>query len=184
MSDVRGNLTPRASDIVEAMRFSGGFGQPDGFSSVLEVMVRKDGSVCLRLLYSTIGDKRLSNFWAVELTNEQRFALQFFIGRYQPRLFERFDADTRAPTYTETESHSGSDDGMQREQCLAKAYAEQTADLLACSAERDKLREHVSLLRSQIHGIIWLKKFVSPSQYNRICEVLRETSPDQDGIAG
>lgn len=41
-----------------------------------------------------------------------------------------------------------------------------------------ELEEHVRLLRSQLHGIINLKDLVTPSQYNRICEVLRSSSKD------
>ena len=89
MSDHRGTLTPRSSDVVTEMRFSGSFGQPDGFGSVLVAGVRRDGNACLSLHYSTghFGGK-LDHFWAVELTGEQRKALAALLVSYEPRLFE------------------------------------------------------------------------------------------------
>ena len=89
MTDHRGTLTPKSNELVEEMRFTGNFGQPNGFGSVLVASVRRSGEACLSLHYSTgsFGD-RLDHFWAVMLTNEQRNALSALLGRYQPRLFE------------------------------------------------------------------------------------------------
>jgi hypothetical protein len=90
LTDVRGTLTPKSREIVDEMRFSGNFGQPNGFGSVLIAQVRRDGEACLSLHYSTgnFGEK-LDHFWAVMLTNEQRNALAEFLGAYQPRLWEK-----------------------------------------------------------------------------------------------
>jgi hypothetical protein len=86
MSDLEtGTLTPRSADIVEEIRFSGGFGQPDGFASVLIASVRTDGSLCLRLDYRGIDHIQV---WAVELTNEQREAIAGLTNRYRPRVYE------------------------------------------------------------------------------------------------
>lgn len=54
-----GNLTPRSNDPISSMRFSGGFGQPNGFASVLTASVNKASDACLTLDYDGIG--RLSN---------------------------------------------------------------------------------------------------------------------------
>jgi hypothetical protein len=83
-----GSLTPKAEDVVEAMRFTGNFGQPDGFGSVLKVEVRQSGSAALTLMWR---DDATGNEmqWSVMLTDDQRQALGQFIGRYQPRLWER-----------------------------------------------------------------------------------------------
>ena len=80
-----GTLTPRSNDSVDEMRFSGGFGQPDGFSSVLTVSVRRSGDVALILNYRVHGNEQM---WSVMLTNEQRNVLAEMIGRYQPTLHE------------------------------------------------------------------------------------------------
>jgi len=89
-----GNLTPRCNSIVKALRFSGGFGQPDGFGSVLEASVCKDGRLVLTLVYkSGIGpDAEHEHMWSVELTNEQRLALAQLAADYQPVLFEEVPA--------------------------------------------------------------------------------------------
>ena len=90
MTDIRGTLTPKSSEIVDEMRFSGNFGQPTGFGSVLIVQVRRDGEACLSLHYSTgnFGEK-LAHFWSVMLTHDQRLVLANFLKGYQPRLYER-----------------------------------------------------------------------------------------------
>lgn len=82
----KGTLTPRSNNEVEAMRFSGGFGQPDGFSSVLTASIRTSGEACLTLEYENGGH---IHQWSVMLTDEQRNALSALLGRYQPRLYER-----------------------------------------------------------------------------------------------
>jgi hypothetical protein len=80
-----GTLTPRCSDPVRAVRFSGPFGQPDGFSSVLTVIVRKSGDLCLKLNYK---GHITEHQWAVELTSEQRIALGKTVLSYTPKLYE------------------------------------------------------------------------------------------------
>jgi hypothetical protein len=89
MTDQRGTLTPKSNETVDEMRFTGTFGQPDGFGSVFVASVRTSGEACLSLYWSTgnFGGK-LDYFWSVMLTNEQRNALSELLGRYQPRLFE------------------------------------------------------------------------------------------------
>lgn len=81
-----GSLTPKSNDLVEAMRFTGAFGQSDGFGSVLLAEVKKDGRLVLTLTYQMNGQE---HFWSVELDDSQRNALVAFAGKYQPRLFER-----------------------------------------------------------------------------------------------
>jgi len=84
----KGKLTPRSSDVVEAMRFSGDFGQPDGFKSVLTVTVRRSGGVCFTLNYR-IPPRDKDMVWSVELANEQRAAMAEFLGQYKPTLCEK-----------------------------------------------------------------------------------------------
>lgn len=88
MSDLRGTLTPRTSNVVKEMRF-GGHGSVWDAGSVLVAAVRRTGDVCLALHYSTgsFGDK-LDHFWAIELTSEQRKALAALLLSYEPVLFE------------------------------------------------------------------------------------------------
>lgn len=82
-----GNLTPRSNNIVKSVRFSGSFGQPDGFSSVLVASVSRSGSLELNL---TFRDYNGSNerFWAVRLTNDQRRRLGQLCIEYEPVQFE------------------------------------------------------------------------------------------------
>jgi hypothetical protein len=83
-----GKLTPRSNNIVDSMRFSGAFGQPDGFGSVLDVIVNKAGEACFTLHYE-------ERMWSVTLTNEQRNALAKMLSNYQPCLYESYkDATT------------------------------------------------------------------------------------------
>lgn len=91
----KGTLTPRTNDEVEAMRFSGGFGQPDGFASVLTASVRQDGGLCLTLEFRP-GPGDASGFWSVMLTNEQRRVLAALLGRYHPRLYETIGAEGKS----------------------------------------------------------------------------------------
>jgi hypothetical protein len=83
----RGKLTPRTGSVVASMRFAGGFGQPDGFGSILNVAIRTGGDLCLTLNYKLHDHE---TFWAVELTNEQRKKLAEFILSYEPVLYENF----------------------------------------------------------------------------------------------
>lgn len=80
-----GGLTPRANGTVRTVRYSGGFGQLDGFRSVLTAAVRTDGRLVLTLEYRALGDEQA---WTVELTQEQRRHLASWIGEYEPVLFE------------------------------------------------------------------------------------------------
>ncbi len=77
-----GNLTPRSNDTVTEMRFSGNFGQPDGFGSVFTAKVNTAGEACLTLEYGE------GKQWSVMLTDSQRQALASMLGIYKPILFE------------------------------------------------------------------------------------------------
>ena len=83
-----GTLTPRSNDEVEAYRFAGPFGQPNGFSSILYVSIKKSGDVGLTLTWRLAPDEH-EMMWSVMLDNEQRNALAQILGRYQPRTWER-----------------------------------------------------------------------------------------------
>jgi hypothetical protein len=91
---VTGTLTPRSNDNVEEMRFTGAFGQPSGFGSVLTVSVRRSGEACLTLNFSPDSGDKKDHMWSVMLTNEQRNELSALLGRYQPTLYERTQANT------------------------------------------------------------------------------------------
>ena len=67
------------------MRFSGSFGQPDGFDSILTAIVKEDGGLCLTLNYKCDYEERM---WSIELDNEQRKVLRDHIDGYEPRLWE------------------------------------------------------------------------------------------------
>ena len=83
-----GNLTPRTNSTIREKRYSGGFGQPDGFASVLNVAVRTDGRLVLTLRYRpSCVDTSKETLWSVELTNEQRKDLEW-ITEYEPILVE------------------------------------------------------------------------------------------------
>ena len=89
-----GTLTPRTNKTVDAMRFSGGFAQPDGFASVLTVTVNQSGDACLTLEYRTGvpgNDSGQVQMWSVTLNDHQRNALGAMLSRYQPRDYERFE---------------------------------------------------------------------------------------------
>ena len=89
-----GNLTPRSNTTQVSRRFSGGFGQPDGFGSVLDVKVNKSGDLCLTLHYRTDfpDNPNAKHMWSVTLTNEQRKNLAEMIGNpdLEPTLWEDF----------------------------------------------------------------------------------------------
>lgn len=83
-----GTLTPRSNDTVNEMRFTGNFGQPDGFGSVLTVSIRKDGAVCLTLTWKDLlGDEEKT--WSVMLTSDQRPVLAQLLDSYNPKLWEK-----------------------------------------------------------------------------------------------
>lgn len=87
-----GTLTPRSANVVSAYRFAGDFGQPDGFTSVLEAVVRRSGALCLTLTWrqSSGGGVYPDDIrrWFIELTDEQRRALAEVIRAYEPRTWE------------------------------------------------------------------------------------------------
>jgi hypothetical protein len=83
-----GTLTSRSNGTVEAYRFTGQFGQPDGFGSVLTARVKTDGRLVLTLVYLSVDVERT---WTVELDTYQRGVLGQLCNRYQPRLYERID---------------------------------------------------------------------------------------------
>ena len=102
-----GTLTPRSNDEIRAMRFSGNFGHPDGFESVLTVSIKKSGEVALTLEYKSNCDNQI-NLWSVirrffypsvsitlQLTDGQRNILGAFLCRYQPRLYEVVEVERR-----------------------------------------------------------------------------------------
>lgn len=82
-----GSLTPKSNNTVHAMRFSGDFGQNDGFASVLEVRVNVAGEAALTLTYKSSLDPT-ERQWSIMLNSEQRNALSVLLGRYQPRQYE------------------------------------------------------------------------------------------------
>ena len=84
-----GNLTPKSNDTVKAMRFTGNFGQPDGFGSILTVRINKKGDAILTLHYISEGKEGL---WSVMLNQEQRFALSRLLSpaTYEAIHFEEF----------------------------------------------------------------------------------------------
>ncbi len=82
-----GKLTPRTNATVRRVRYTGNFGQPTGFGSVLEVSQHEDGTAHLTLCFKN--DLRPDEqMWSVQLTNEQRNHLAAWLAQYQPRLFE------------------------------------------------------------------------------------------------
>lgn len=82
-----GGLTPRANNGYRGKRYTGSFGQPDGFGSVLYVEVKQDGRLVLKLHFKP-GTDSAPHFWAVELDNAQRNDLASWIGEYQPTFWE------------------------------------------------------------------------------------------------
>jgi len=86
-----GNLTPKSNNCIKACRFSGNFGQPDGFGSVLNVRVNRNGDVALQLNYRSDIDGQ-EKLWTVMLDNEQRKKLIEIIsmGEDEPRKFEEY----------------------------------------------------------------------------------------------
>ncbi len=89
-----GLLTPRTNNTIRAKRYTGGFGQSNGFGSVLRVDVRQDGRLNLCLTYKeTINDDSRERTWNCELSNEQRKDLAGWIGEYDPILVEDIPND-------------------------------------------------------------------------------------------
>jgi hypothetical protein len=84
-------LTPQSNNTIRSSVFSGGFAQPDGFSSVLTASVHTDGHAGLTLVYraqhgQSAGEERM---WSIRLTNEQRKELVKVLDAdgYEPTLF-------------------------------------------------------------------------------------------------
>jgi hypothetical protein len=65
-------------------RYSGGFGQPDGFASVLTATVNKDGDLSLTLNYRVNSREEV---WTVILTSEQRRHLASMLVQHEPKLY-------------------------------------------------------------------------------------------------
>ncbi len=84
----KGNLTARSNNKIASFRYSGGFGQPDGFASVLTVSVNKEGNLTLSLTYKRSDLSSEEHFWAVTLTDSQRQHLASWIGEHKPQLWE------------------------------------------------------------------------------------------------
>jgi hypothetical protein len=85
-----GKLTPRTNSTVSEMRFTGNFGLPGGFGSVLTAGIRRDGRAVLTLTYTTELDGRThEHMWSVELDNEQRRVLGALLASYEPTLWEK-----------------------------------------------------------------------------------------------
>ena len=82
-----GGLTPRSNNKEKAYRYSGGFGQSDGFASILDVKVNTAGELTLTLHYKMTTDRE-SQFWSVMLSNEQRKHLAALLDSYDPTLWE------------------------------------------------------------------------------------------------
>ena len=85
-----GKLTPRSNDTVKDFLFTGSFGQPDGFGSVLRVQIKTDGRACFTLTYKNSLDFT-EHMWSVELDNEQRHFLAGLLGSYHPNLWHIAD---------------------------------------------------------------------------------------------
>ena len=80
-----GKLTPRTNNKIKEARFTGGFGQPNGFASVLTVGVCESGDAALTLNYNAFDHEQM---WSVMLTNEQRKTLGSLLLSYEPVLWE------------------------------------------------------------------------------------------------
>ena len=81
-----GNLTPRSNTPEVEMRYTGSFGQPDGFGSILDVKVYSSGELCLKI-HNVDADGK-SRSWAVQLTSEQRKHLAATLIQFEPVLWE------------------------------------------------------------------------------------------------
>ncbi len=82
-----GTLTPRANSTIKAMRFTGAFGQPDGFGSILEAAIRTDGRAVLTAKWKDTNEHQ----WTVELDNEQRKTLAALLACYEPTMSEEVE---------------------------------------------------------------------------------------------
>lgn len=85
-----GNLTPRSNTTVINRRYVGGFGQPKGFSTILEVRVNESGDLHLRILSQQ--DNSVESL-GMTLTNEQRLDLGKQLIRHNPIKWETIKSD-------------------------------------------------------------------------------------------
>ena len=86
-----GKLTPKSNNVMAARRYSGSFGQPDGFGSVLAVTIHNDGEIQLTLTWKS-ESASAERQWSVRLTNEQRKNLGHFLStEFEPVLWEDFN---------------------------------------------------------------------------------------------
>lgn len=76
------NLTSKSNDSVIEARFTGSFGQPDGFGSVLTLIINKAGNATLTLNYKDVDN--IERMWSVMLDNEQRRKLANMLTTYEP----------------------------------------------------------------------------------------------------
>ena len=79
-----GDLDSRSNDTKIQVLYTGDFGQPDGFGSVLSVTINSAGETALKLDYKGMNQEERS--WTVTLTNEQRQHLAHILGLYSPKL--------------------------------------------------------------------------------------------------
>ena len=77
-------LDPKSNDTVVKARFSGGFGQPDGFESILTVSVNRHGNATFHLAYKIVNTDQS---WAVILDNDQRRELIRLLSEHEPTLW-------------------------------------------------------------------------------------------------
>ena len=82
-----GNLTPKSNNDILKMRFTGSFWQPDGFGSMLNIVVNKHGNLTLGI---TTKDQDKETSWNVILDSAQRIALGNAIVQYEPVLYEEY----------------------------------------------------------------------------------------------
>ena len=86
-----GKLTPRTNNTICAARFTGSFGQPNGFGSILEAAVREDGRLVLTCIWKDHLDNSKECMWTIELDSAQRNKLVDLVGQYQPIFVERME---------------------------------------------------------------------------------------------
>ena len=94
---ITGNLTPPTNNTVMNRRYVGGFGQPKGFSSVMEVRVNEAGNLHIRVLSQIeLGGEKAESL-SIDLTNEQRKDLAKQLARHNPVKWENFNASDGLP---------------------------------------------------------------------------------------
>ena len=90
-----GRLTPKSNDVLAKRQYTGGFGQPDGFGSILVVDIRRSGDACLTLHYRSDPSGGPPKMWSVMLDNEQRKNLGKFLSNesFDPTHIEEVKSD-------------------------------------------------------------------------------------------